>query len=78
MRSLSGKSYAACRTDDHSREVEIYFIAKKSEAFQTYKKDEALIETQHNGAKIKTLCCDRGGEFLSNEFNAHLDAKGTM
>ena len=61
VRSLGGKSYAVCRTDDYSREVEIYFIAKKSEVFQTYKKDEALIETQHDGAKIKMLCCDRGG-----------------
>jgi hypothetical protein len=42
VRTLGGKSYAACRTDDNSREVEIYFLAKKSETLETYKKDEAL------------------------------------
>jgi hypothetical protein len=72
VKSLGGKSYA-CRTDDHSREVEIYFLAKKSETFETYKKDEAMINTQHaDGAKIKSTRCDRGGEFLSNKFTAHL------
>jgi hypothetical protein len=75
--SLGGKQYAACRTDDQTREVMIYFIAKKSEVFETYKNDEALIETQHDGAKIKLLRSDRGGEFLSDKFKDHLAKRGT-
>jgi hypothetical protein len=54
----------------------IYFIAKKSEVFETYKNDEALIETQHDGAKIKLLRSDRGGEFLSDKFKDHLAKRG--
>jgi hypothetical protein len=29
-KSLGGKYYAACRTDDNSHKVEIYFLEKKS------------------------------------------------
>jgi hypothetical protein len=75
--SLGRNQYAACRTNDQTREVMIYFIAKKSEVFETYKNDEALIETQHDGAKIKLLRSDRGGEFLSDKFKDHLAKRGT-
>jgi hypothetical protein len=77
MKSLGGKCYAACRTDDNLHEVEIYFLKKKSEALEVYKTDEALIETHCDGAKIKFMCSDRGGEFMSEEFKKHLQSKGT-
>jgi hypothetical protein len=76
-KSLGGKYYAACRTDDNSCEVEIYFLEKKSEALEVYKTDEALIETRCDGAKIKFMCSDRGGEFMSEGFKKHLQSKGT-
>jgi hypothetical protein len=77
MKSLGGKYYAACQTDDNSREVETHFLEEKSEALEVYKIDEALIETHCDGAKIKFMHSDRGGEFMSEEFKKHLQLKGT-
>jgi hypothetical protein len=54
----------------------LYFQAKKSETFNSYKKDEALIETQ-SGNRIKASRSD-GGEFLSKEMIQHQDEKGTV
>jgi hypothetical protein len=52
-------------------------MSRKNEAFACYKQYEAWDETQH-GARIKQLQTDRGGEYLSGEFTAHLKSKGTV
>jgi hypothetical protein len=75
VRSLAGHSYAAAHKDDATREVKLYFQAKKSETITSYKKDEALIKTQ-TGNNIKHSHSDRGGEFLSKEIKDHQDAQG--
>ena len=77
VRSLSGNYYVAARTDDHTRENMLYFQLKKSDTFKSYKRDEALIETQ-SGNRIKVSRSDRGGEFLSKELIQHQDARGTL
>lgn len=77
VKSLGGKSYAAARKDDATREVNIYFQEKKSETFETYKKDEAWIRTQ-KGNPIKWARMDRGGEFMSKEFIKHHEEQGTQ
>ena len=77
MKSLNGHYYVAARIDDATRETKLYFQEKKSETFGSYKKDEALIETQ-SGNCIKVMCSDRGGEFLSKEIINHQDQKGTV
>ena len=77
MKSLSGNSYVAARTDDHTHENKLYFQPKKSDTFKSYKQDEALIETQ-SGNRIKVSRTDRGGEFLSKEIIQHQDMKGTL
>jgi hypothetical protein len=41
VKSLGGKSYAAVRKDDATQEAKIFFQVKKSEKFETYKRDEA-------------------------------------
>jgi hypothetical protein len=53
----------------------IYLLNTKDEAFSAYKKYEKLLETQF-GVRIKCLYSDRGGEYLSKEFMAHLKAAG--
>jgi hypothetical protein len=63
--------------DDFSRYTMLHLLSHKDEAFNAYKKYEKLLETQF-GVKIKYLHTDRGGEFLSKEFTAHLEAAGTM
>ena len=43
MKSLGGKSYAAVHKDDVTWTVKPYFLAKKSETFNSYKQDKAWI-----------------------------------
>lgn len=46
----------------------VYFLKNKSQAFDCFKKFKSLVEKQ-SGCQIKTLRTDRGGEFVSDEFN---------
>ena len=46
VKSLSGHQYIAAHIDDSTRETSLYFQAKKSQTFDSYKKDEAYIQTQ--------------------------------
>jgi len=46
----------------------IYFLKKKDEVFERFKKFKALVE-KLSEKKINILRSDNGGEFTSNEFN---------
>jgi len=50
-------------------------LKEKSEAFNKFKSFKACVE-QETGATIKTFRTDRGGEFVSQEFQAFCDASG--
>jgi hypothetical protein len=63
-------------TDDFSRESQVDFLALKSEALSAFKHYEANLKCQHPGAKIRKLRSDRGGEYLSAEFDAYLQSQG--
>ena len=76
VRSISGNSYVAARIDDATRETMLYFQAKKSQTIDSYKRNEALIETQ-TGNRIKVAHSDQGGEFLSDDLTWHQDMRGT-
>ncbi|GJZ25653.1 retrovirus-related pol polyprotein from transposon TNT 1-94, partial [Tanacetum coccineum] len=54
--------------DDYSRKTWVYFLNEKSQAFEAFKKFKAMVEKE-KGLKIKSMRSDRGGEFLSKEFN---------
>jgi hypothetical protein len=60
VKSLNGHYYVAARIDDATRETKLYFQNKKSEMFDSYKLDEAYIETQTSN-RIKVSHSDRGG-----------------
>jgi transposase InsO family protein len=75
-RGVGGKEYMFTLTDEHTREVVIYFLNKKSEAFATYKLFEAWVAVQRN-TKVKILHTDRGGEYMSNAFVNYLASQGT-
>ena len=77
VKSLNGHFYVAARIDDATRETRLYFQEKKSQTFDSYKRDEAYIETQ-TGNHIKTVRSDRGGEFQSAQMTTHQDLKGTV
>eukprot|EP00253_Pinus_taeda_P021650 PITA_21650 len=53
--------------DDFSRNTWIYFLKKKSEAFDRFKEFKALVENQTE-KKIMVLRTDNCGEFCSKEF----------
>ena len=63
--------------DKHTCEVTIYFMAKKSDMFKAYKMFEVWVSVHWN-AKIKILCTDCSGEFVSKAFQKHLDKNGTV
>ena len=77
VKSLNGHYYVAARIDDATRETKLCFQQKKSDTFDSYKKDEAYIETQ-TGNRIKVSRSDRGGEFQSTQMINHQDRKGTV
>ena len=57
VKSLNGHFYVATWIDDATQETKLYFQEKKSETFNSYKKDEAYIETQTSNC-IKTMHSD--------------------
>lgn len=61
--------------DDHSRYMWTLLLKEKSEAFDRFKRFKALVE-QKTGVTIKTFRTDRGGEFVSQEFNMFCDNAG--
>ena len=46
VKSLNGNSYMAACIDDATHESKLYFQDKKSQTFDSYKTNEAYIETQ--------------------------------
>ena len=63
--------------DDATRETQLYFQKQKSQTIESYKVDEAYIDTQ-TGNKIKIVHSDQGGEFLSEQLKNHQDRRGTV
>jgi hypothetical protein len=63
--------------DDAKRWMSPHTLVKKSDAFARYRVQEKLDETQY-GVVTKILQSDRGGEFLSELFDEHLEAKGIV
>ena len=76
VKSINGHHYVAARIDDATRQTKLYFQEKKSDTYQSYIVDEALIETQ-SGNRIKSSRSDRGGEFMADKLTKHQDLKGT-
>lgn len=73
--SFGGSRYFLLFTDDCSRMSWVYFLESKSETFQKFKHFKAKVEKQ-SGLCIKTFRTDRGGEFLSREFNLFCEESG--
>ncbi|KAJ9555886.1 hypothetical protein OSB04_010500 [Centaurea solstitialis] len=66
-----GYRYFITFTDDFSRYGYVYLIRHKSEAFERFKEFQNEVQNQLD-RKIKFLRSDRGGEYLSLEFDNHL------
>jgi transposase InsO family protein len=73
--SLGGARYLFTLLDDHSKKLWIYFLKRKSDAFQHFREWQALVERQ-SGLKVKALCSDNGGEYTAGQFQLHLGSEG--
>ena len=76
VRSLGGRSYYTTFIDDHTHYTKLTPLRSKDETLNAYKAFASWASTQHD-AKIKKLCSDRGGEYLSNTFTSFLNQQGT-
>jgi transposase InsO family protein len=63
--------------DDLSRYGYIYFMKHKYETFEKFKEFQNQVKNQLD-RKIKHLRSDRGGEYLSFEFDTYLKAGGIV
>ena len=61
--------------DDYSRHAWVYPLKAKSEVFMCFKQFVAMAENV-SGCKVGTLHSDRGGEYMSKEFDAFLAESG--
>ncbi|KAL3635739.1 Pyruvate dehydrogenase complex component E2 1 [Castilleja foliolosa] len=66
-----GFSYFITFTDDVSRFGYVYLMKHKSESFEKFTEFQNEVENQL-GKTIKALRSDRGGEYMSQEFDDHL------
>ena len=65
--TANGYKYWISFTDDASRFRRCFLLHKKSEAFDTFKQYKAWAEKQ-SGKALKALRDDKGGEYMSNEW----------
>ena len=72
-----GHSYFITFTDDFSRYGYVYLLRHKSDAFGKFREFQNEVENQLE-RKIKALRSDRGGEYLSAEFQSYLKDQGIL
>ena len=75
VQSLDGFKFILTTLDDYSALGVPWFLKRKSDALTAFKSYVAWAENQSN-RKIKAVRMDRGGEFLSKEFDAFLAERG--
>ncbi|KAJ9552454.1 hypothetical protein OSB04_016499 [Centaurea solstitialis] len=69
--AIGGYRYFITFTYDFSRYGYVYLMRHKSESFERFKEFQNEVQNQL-GRKIKFLRSDRGGKYLSDEFDNHL------
>jgi transposase InsO family protein len=75
IRSRRGHVYWVSFIDDHSRFPAIYFLAKKSDVFDAFRKYKAWSENI-TGRRIGILRDDKGGEYIGKDFDDFLVGAG--
>lgn len=73
--TCQGRHYFVTFTDDATRYT-VSFLLRTKNGLEAYKSFEAWALTQEHCKRIKVLRSDKGGEYLSAAFNAHLAAAG--
>ncbi|KAK8538769.1 hypothetical protein V6N12_034477 [Hibiscus sabdariffa] len=77
LAARGGYQYFIMFTDDYSRYGYIYLMRHKSEALEKFKEFKNEVQNQH-GKSIKALRSDRGGEYLSQDFDELLKECGIV
>ncbi|KAK8656818.1 hypothetical protein V6N13_098753 [Hibiscus sabdariffa] len=77
LAARGGYQYFITFTDDFSRYGYIYLMHHKSEALEKFKEFKNEVQNQH-GMSIKALRSDRGGEYLSQDFDELLKECGIV
>ncbi|KAK4855041.1 hypothetical protein QYF36_003447 [Acer negundo] len=77
IQARGGYEYFITFTDDYSRFGFVYLMRHKSDAFDMFKAFKAEVENQLE-KHIKILRSDRGGEYLSGEFQQYLIDNGIV
>ena len=67
VRTHSGYRYWVSFIDDYTRFRVVFPLMAKSDTFEAFKVFKAYAEN-HLNAKIKALCDDKGGEYMSSAF----------
>ena len=68
IESYIGEKFFILFVDDYSRMMAVMYLRNKSEAFEKFKWYLARVEKEI-GKRLKCLRSNRGGEFISHEFN---------
>lgn len=77
VQSVGGARHFVSFVDDCTSWVSVHMLRTKSEAFSKYILLKSRAEL-HTGRRVRVLRTDRGGEYLSSEFIASLEADGTQ
>ncbi|KAK4833980.1 hypothetical protein QYF36_014383 [Acer negundo] len=77
IQARGGYEYFITFTDDYSRFGYVYLMRHKSDAFDMFKAFKAEVENQLE-KHIKILRSNRGGEYLSGEFQQYLIDNGIV
>ena len=67
-RSLGCASYFVTFIDDATRKVWVYAMKSKDKTFSYFQKFLSSVKTQ-SGRKLKALCSDNSGEYVSHELD---------
>lgn len=76
VESIGHSVYMITFTDDHTRESRLYYLKKKSENFTALKHYHAWVKKHRNKKGISILRSDRGGDYLSDEYDTYLKDEG--
>ena len=68
IESYTREKFFILFVDDNSRMMTVMYLRNKSEAFEKFKWYLARVEKEI-GKRLKCLRSDRGGEFISHQFN---------
>ena len=71
--SIGGKGYFLLITDEYTRYCRVYFLGKKSEAFENIKAFHQAVKTEMQWNLLHAVRTDGGDEFTSPAFTKYLN-----